>query len=77
VPSAQDRPPRLARSEHFFIQGLSWPAFAGWDAAGARLFGYPTFWVNRAKAAMEELGVVPDGSGTSLAELVALVSARR
>ena len=22
--------------------------FAGWDAAGARWFGYPTFWVNRA-----------------------------
>jgi 2-haloacid dehalogenase len=22
-------------------------AFAGWDAAGAKSFGYPTFWVNR------------------------------
>lgn len=22
-------------------------AFAGWNAAGAKAFGYPTFWVNR------------------------------
>jgi 2-haloacid dehalogenase len=22
-------------------------AFAGWDAAGAKSFGYATFWVNR------------------------------
>jgi 2-haloacid dehalogenase len=45
-------------------------AFAGWDAAGARLFGYPTFWVNRLKLPAEELGAVPDGSGGSLQDLV-------
>jgi 2-haloacid dehalogenase len=45
-------------------------AFAGWDAAGARLFGYPTFWVNRLKLPAEELGAVPDGSGASLLDLV-------
>lgn len=45
-------------------------AFAGWDAAGARLFGYPTFWVNRLKAPAEELDAVPDASGGSLLDLV-------
>ena len=33
-------------------------AFAGWDAAATRLFGYPTFWVNRLKLPAEELGAV-------------------
>ena len=51
-------------------------AFAGWDAAGAKWFGYPTFWVNRAKAGLEELGVAPDGSGTGLNDLVAFATAR-
>jgi 2-haloacid dehalogenase len=31
-------------------------AFAGWDAAGAKSFGYPTFWANRQNRPMEELG---------------------
>lgn len=31
-------------------------AFAGWDAAGAKSFGYPTFWANRQSQPMEELG---------------------
>ena len=48
-------------------------ASAGWDAAGARWFGYPTFWINRLGAPAEELpaGVVPSGSGMS--DLVAFV----
>lgn len=45
-------------------------AFAGWDAAGAKWFGYPTFWVNRLGAAPEELGVAPDAMGRGLTELV-------
>lgn len=45
-------------------------AFAGWDAAGARLFGYPTFWVNRLKLPAEELDAGPDASGGSLLDLV-------
>jgi 2-haloacid dehalogenase len=50
-------------------------AFASWDAAGARWFGYPTFWVNRLKLPVEELGVVPDGVGSSLGDLVKFVTA--
>ena len=45
-------------------------AFAGWDAAGARLFGYPTFWVNRLKMPVEQLDATPDASGGSLLDLV-------
>jgi 2-haloacid dehalogenase len=52
---------------------IAFAAFAGWDVAGAKWFGYPTFWVNRAHAAGEELGVAPDGSGAGMAELVRFV----
>lgn len=48
-------------------------AFAGWDMAGAKWFGYPTFWVNRLNAPIEQLDAVPDGTGTSLIELVSFV----
>jgi 2-haloacid dehalogenase len=51
-------------------QEILFAAFAGWDAAGAKLFGYPTFWVNRLKQAAEKLGAIPDGMGDGLAELV-------
>ena len=51
-------------------------AFAGWDAAGAGRFGYPTYWVNRAQAPPEALGAPPDGVGTSLDGLLAFVAAR-
>ena len=50
-------------------------AFAGWDAAGAKSFGYPTFWVNRQKQPGEELGVTLDANGGSLHDLVAFVTA--
>jgi 2-haloacid dehalogenase len=48
-------------------------ASAGWDAAGAKWFGYPTFWVNRSGQPVEQLGVRPDGMGSSLADLVKFV----
>ena len=48
-------------------------AFAGWDAAGARWFGYPTFWNNRAAAPAEELEATADVSGASLEPLVGLL----
>lgn len=62
---------RLRRDE------IAFAAFAGWDAAGAKRFGYRTFWVNRTEAPPEELGVRPDGSGRSLADLVTFVVPRR
>jgi len=47
-------------------------AYAGWDAAGAKTFGYPTFWVNRQNQPSEELGATPDAIGGNLNDLVAL-----
>jgi 2-haloacid dehalogenase len=49
-------------------------AFAGWDASAAKLFGYPTFWVNRQKQPREQLDAVPDGEGQGMADLVRFLS---
>lgn len=56
----------LGREEIGFV------AFAGWDVAGAKWFGYPTFWVNRLNVPLDELGVVPDARVETLSELAAL-----
>ncbi len=57
----------LRREEILFV------AHAGWDAAGAKSFGYPTFWVNRPGLPPEELGAPPDAAGHDLSELVRFV----
>jgi 2-haloacid dehalogenase len=62
---------KLERGEILFA------AFAGWDAAGAKWFGYPTFWVNRHDAPGEELGVTPDAVGHDLTDLVSFVKTSR
>lgn len=62
---------RLRREE------IAFAAFGGWDAVGAKWFGYPTFWVNRAHVAAEELGAVPEGVGKDLSDLATFVQARR
>jgi 2-haloacid dehalogenase len=54
---------------------IAFAAFAGWDVAGAKWFGYPTFWVNRSNAPIEELDVAPDGAGPGLADLAKFVLA--
>jgi len=58
----------LKREDILFV------AFAGWDAAGAKLFGYPTFWLNRQKLPAERLGATPDGAGDSFASLLRFVA---
>jgi 2-haloacid dehalogenase len=58
---------RLRRQEILFV------AHAGWDAAGATAFGYPTYWVNRADLPPEELGAAPDGAGRDLSDLVQFI----
>jgi 2-haloacid dehalogenase len=50
-------------------------AFAGWDAAGAKAFGYRTYWVNRMRQPVERLGASPDGTGFDLHDLVAFIGA--
>ena len=59
---------KVKREEILFV------AFAGWDVAGAKLFGYPTYWVNRQRAPHEELGALPDGSGEALSDLAAFLT---
>jgi len=56
--------------------GLEMPAEAvgfvssnGWDAAGAKSFGFPAWWVNRANAPVERLGSPPDAIVADLAGL--------
>jgi len=43
----------------------------GWDAAGAKSFGFKVFWVNRGGAPVERLGVRPDTTVKGLDELAA------
>ncbi len=45
----------------------------GWDAAGAKTFGFQTFWINRGKAPVERLGVRPDAIFADLSGLVDLL----
>ena len=54
---------RLRREEVVFA------AFAGWDAAGAKWYGYPTVWINRLDSPAEELGAIPDATGRDLTVL--------
>ena len=65
------RPSNCVRRSQVFA------AFGGWDAAGAKFLGYPTFWVNRLKLPIEELGVAPDAIGQNLTDLADFVKARQ
>lgn len=38
----------------------------GWDAIGAKWYGYFTYWVNRSGAPLDRLGARPDGQGKTL-----------
>ena len=58
---------RLRREEILFV------AFAGWDVAGAKWFGYPTFWNNRAGSFLERLDATPDGAGATIEDLLVFV----
>ena len=54
-------------------QDIVFAAFGGWDAAGAKSFGYPTVWVNRFSQPAEELGFRPDRTVTDLKGLLDFV----
>jgi 2-haloacid dehalogenase len=60
----------LDRDEILFV------AHGGWDAAGAKIFGYPTYWVNRLNLPPEELGVMPDSAATDLKGLAHFIQSR-
>ena len=52
---------------------IAFAAFAGWDAAGAKWFGYPTVWVNRLGFSMERLDAQPDALGVNMQVLTDFV----
>ena len=54
---------------------IAFAAFGGWDVAGAKWFGYRTVWVNRLQVPVEELGVMPDATGSTLQDVVDFVKA--
>lgn len=47
----------------------------GWDAAGAKAFGFNVFWINRSGTPVERLGVVPDYVVTSLDDVAEILEA--
>jgi 2-haloacid dehalogenase len=55
---------QLPREEVLFV------AFAGWDVAGAKWFGYPTYWMNRLASPAEALGIEADASGQDMNTLL-------
>ncbi|OZI61871.1 haloacid dehalogenase type II [Bordetella genomosp. 11] len=57
----------LHRSDILFVSSNAW------DAAGARHFGFPVCWINRAGNSFDELGVQPDMTATSMDALPGLV----
>lgn len=58
---------KLSKEQILFVP------FAGWDMAGAKWFGYPTFWLNRLNYPAEELNAEPDGRGTTLTDVLEFV----
>lgn len=58
---------KLKREEILFIPS------SGWDAAGAKSFGYTTYWVNRMNLPTERLGVTADAVGKTLTDMVDFV----
>ena len=48
-------------------------AFGGWDAYGAKSFGYPTYWVNRFALPPERLGMPPDRTSNDMTGLLQFI----
>ena len=48
-------------------------AFGGWDAYGAKSFGFTTYWVNRFNLPVEQLGIEPDRTSDDFEGLLRFV----
>ena len=57
-------------------QQILFAAFRGWDAAGAKSFGYETSWANRLNLPVEELDVLPDSIGAGATALAKFATRR-
>jgi 2-haloacid dehalogenase len=58
---------------HLRKDEIVFAAFGGWDAYGAKSFGYATVWVNRFNLPMEKLGTAADRTSTNMDGLVEFV----
>jgi 2-haloacid dehalogenase len=56
---------------------IAFSAHGGWDAVGASVYGYRTFWVNRTHFPTERLAAAPEASGANLNDLVAFIGQRQ
>jgi 2-haloacid dehalogenase len=54
---------------HLEKHEIAFVAFGGWDSAGAKAFGYPTYWVNRLDLPVEQLGEFADATHGDLTQL--------
>jgi 2-haloacid dehalogenase len=54
-------------------EAIVFAAFGGWDAYGAKNFGYTTYWVNRFNLPVEKLGIEADKTSNNLEGLLKLV----
>jgi 2-haloacid dehalogenase len=54
-------------------EDILFAAFGGWDAYGAKSFGYTTYWVNRFNLPPEELGIGADRTSSNLDGLLDFV----
>jgi len=61
---------------HLRKEEVLFAAFGGWDAYGAKSFGYPTYWVNRFGQPTERLGETADRTSGDLAGLLGFVLGR-
>lgn len=58
---------------HLKKEEIVFAAFGGWDAYGAKSFGYPTYWVNRFNLPAEELGIRADQTSNNMEGLLRFV----
>lgn len=54
-------------------ENIAFAAFGGWDAVGAKWFGYPTVWVNRLGTPLEKLDANLDSTGPNIDQLLKFV----
>jgi len=62
---------------HLKKEDILFIAFGGWDAYGAKSFGYPTYWVNRFHLPVEQLGLEADRTSDTLAGVLEFVLATK
>jgi len=58
---------------HLKKEEIAFAAFGGWDAFGAKNFGYSTYWVNRFGLPTEKLGLTADQTSKNMDGLLEFI----